>query len=57
MENSNEGKKKLFEFIKTIPEEKAKFDYFTLFEHLSSSKLDKDNIIKLFRESIIYFNL
>jgi hypothetical protein len=50
-----EGKTKLTEFIKSIPDDKIKFDYFTLFEHISTSnKLDKENIIRLFRDRKIY---
>jgi hypothetical protein len=44
-------KNKLNEFIKSIPEANIKFDYFTLFEHISNNKLDKENIIKFFKDS------
>jgi hypothetical protein len=50
MEKS-EGKSKLINLGQSIPEEKVKFDYFTLFEHISSNKLDNENIIKLFKDS------
>ena len=46
---------KIFErFIKDTPDELSSFDYFTLLEHVSQSKIDKDLIINILKESKLF---
>jgi hypothetical protein len=49
---SSEGEGKFVNFVKNIPEGLSSFDYFTLLDHFSKNKIDKETIMTIMRESI-----
>lgn len=53
MENrgGNNGIHKFAKFAIDVPEELSNFDYFTLLDHISQNKMDRDLIAAIFCES------
>ncbi len=62
MENESENKKEnngiqtFIKFANNIPEGLSDFDYFTLLDHISQNKLDRDLIAAIFCESKYIYN-
>ncbi len=50
MDDDN-GINKFANFVKSFPQEKSKYDYFNLLEHISSCKLEKQTVYQIFNES------
>lgn len=51
MENPNNGVKIFLDFVKSVPEGASTFDYFSLLDHISQNKLDREKINNLLAES------
>lgn len=56
-EGKNNGIKVFLDFVKSVPEDESTFDYFSLLDHISQNKLDRDNINNLLAESKLICNL
>jgi hypothetical protein len=49
--DEDSGINKFLTFVKSFPDNKSKYDYFNILEHVSSCKLDKQTVNEIFNSS------